>query len=96
VTQSKIARWTKGLIIVTLSIFILTGCGMNGSVSNSGKSAAFKLGYSQAAELKSKKQDNKFSAYAFCTTIAQNIFATDSQQEFDEYVAGCMDYVISK
>jgi len=91
--QSKTALITKGLVLLALSTLTLTGCGMP---TNSGQSDAFKLGYSQAAELSSEKQDDEFAAYAYCTTIAQNIFTTDSQQEFDEYVAGCMDYVLSE
>jgi hypothetical protein len=87
-----------GKVLFSLVSFslLLTGCGMNGSPANSGQSEAFKLGYSQAAELNSEKQDDEFAAYAYCTTIAQNIFAANSQQEFDEYVAGCMDYVMSQ
>jgi hypothetical protein len=42
------------------------------------------------------RANDEFASYAYCTTIAQNIFAANSQQEFDEYVAGCMDYVMSE
>jgi predicted RNA-binding Zn-ribbon protein involved in translation (DUF1610 family) len=88
---SLIAGAAIGLIVYAYT----TGGGNSWTPnSNSGQSEAFKLGYSQAAELGAKKLDNKGYAYAYCTTIAENIFITDSQQEFDEYVAGCMDYII--
>lgn len=77
-----------------LQIFNIAGIQI--APSNSGQSEAFQLGYSQVAELGAEKRKDKFFAYAYCTTMAQNIFTTDSQQEFDEYVAGCMDYVMSE
>ena len=82
--------------LTLVACLLLSGCGQMGPSKDSGQSEAFKLGYSQAAELKSKKNNDKFFAYGYCTSLAQNIFATDSQQEFDEYVAGCMDYVMAE
>lgn len=75
--------------------FALSGCGIN-NFSQFGQSEAFRLGYSHAAELNSPKNNDEVYAYSFCFTIAQNMFQTTSQKEFDDYVAGCMDYVMSK
>jgi len=82
--------------ISAVTCLLLSGCGLLGGSTTTGQSEAFKLGYSQATELGFEKMDNEYSAYAFCTTMAQNIFSTNSQQEFDEYVAGCMGYVLSE
>ena len=79
-----------------VAFMLLSGCGLLGSSSNTGQSEAFKLGYSQASELGFEKMDNEYSAYAFCTTMGQNLISFDSQQDFDEYVAGCMFYVLQE
>jgi hypothetical protein len=80
--------------IVTCSL--ITGCGLLGSSTDNGQSEAFRLGYSQASELGFEKIDNEFSAYAFCTTIAQNIYSAGSELELEDYILGCMDYVLNQ
>jgi hypothetical protein len=80
--------------ISVVACILLSGCGLLDSSSNMGQSEAFKLGYSHASELGFEKIDNEYSAYAACTTMGQSLFSTNSQDDFDEYVAGCMVYVL--
>jgi len=75
---------------------LLSGCGLLGSSSNTGQSEAFELGYLQASELGFEKMDSENSAYAFCTTIAQNLFLASSEPELEDYIYGCMSFVMTE
>jgi hypothetical protein len=74
----------------------LAGCGQVGSLSNNGQSDAYNLGYSQALDLDFERMDSEYAAYAFCTTIAQNLFSTSSEHELNDYINGCMEFVLTK
>lgn len=72
---------------VLLSIFLLSGCGNLGTGSyNSGRSDAEKLGL--------QKGKDKYYAYAACVTIADNLYAGQASPNVEEYVRGCMSYVM--
>lgn len=91
--MGKLFRTTPILAFATL---VLVGCDAQGQPPYIGNSTAYNLGYEQAYELQFEKISNLATAKAFCTTIAQNIYQPNTEQELNDYIAGCASYVLSK
>jgi hypothetical protein len=85
----------KSVLSIAACVF-LSACGQVDSLYRDVQSDAYNLGYSQASELEFKKMNNEYSAYAFCTTISKNLFLANSERELEDYINGCMEFVLTE
>jgi hypothetical protein len=84
------------LATAAVSSLVLTGCSLLGEAGTMGQSEAYRLGYEQASQLEFDPVDNIAGAFAFCSVIADNFFRANSQEELDDYIAGCTDFVLNR